>query len=102
MLEASSSSARSNAPPQGAFAKGGSSFYSSHKGHGGYDSFGSYGHGAHGKGKSYGEKGKASAPPEENYRKLQILPTDLADLTVPKDRTWTLKGLPSWEQVFHA
>lgn len=101
MLEASSSSARSNAPPQGAFAKGGSSFYSNHKGHGGYDSFGSYGHGAHVKGKSYGEKGKASAPPKENYRQLRILPAELADLTVPKDRTWTLKGLPSWDQVFH-
>lgn len=57
------------------------------KGHGGYDSFGSYGHGAHGKGKSYGEKGKASAPPKENYRQLRILPAELADLTVPKDRT---------------
>lgn len=70
---------------KGAFAKGGSSFYSNHKGHGGYDSFGSYGHGAHVKGKSYGEKGKASAPPKENYRQLRILPAELADLTVPKD-----------------
>ena len=37
--------------------------------------------------KSYGEKGKASAPPKENYRQLRILPAELADLTVPKDRT---------------
>ena len=87
MLQASSSSARSNAQPQGAFAIGGSSFYSSYKGHGGYDSFRSYGHGAHGKGKSFGGKGKAIASPKENYRQLRILPPEIADLSVPKDRT---------------